>query len=196
MVDQQYIDYIKNNMNNYSIESLKQQLLNSGLSQTDVDEAVRLSKDNTRNSEHMFESDSKVVAEEIKGSFDMMQRSTYFRFFITNKRLIGAKTSGTFWWYMVLGLIGTLIAWSQAKSKGKQLETLTPESILKADKNNFEVPLTNINIELHGPKFLSTGKLIFNPTGQKNTFMFEDKKAYQTTTEMLKQIIPQQVTIK
>jgi hypothetical protein len=196
MVEQQYIDYIKNNINTYPIESLKTQLLNSGVSTQDVDEAVRLATGNSNISEHMFESDSKIVNEEIKGSFDMTQRSTYYRFFLTNKRLIVAKTSGTFWWWMILGTIGTLIAWGQAKGKGKQLESLTPESILKSNKHNFEVAFEELTIELNNPKFLSPGKLTLNLSGTKKTFMFEDKKAYQKTSELLKQIIPNKISVK
>ena len=100
--------------------------------------------------------------------------------FFSSNRLIVAKTVGGKWRFALasFGVWGEDAADSRAKQKAEKLRELSPESILKADKNNFAIPYSDITkVEMKKGGRMRGSKLkVFTDT-KKYDFRIFSKRA-------------------
>jgi hypothetical protein len=85
----------------------------------------------------------------IAGKMFALKPGIYYALFFTSKRLIAAKVGG-----QLKDLLGP-IALKEYAEKAEELKKVSIESILKADKDNFEIPyidITSIEVEKAGWK--------------------------------------------
>jgi hypothetical protein len=63
--------------------------------------------------------------------------------YFTSERTVVAKTSGGKS-SMLLGAVGGVLQYQEAKKKGEQYSQLSLEDILKADKSNYAIPTSEV----------------------------------------------------
>lgn len=83
------------------------------------------------------------MSEEIKGhimagKMFALKPGTYYALFFTSRRLIAAKVGG-----QLKDMLGP-VALREYAEKAEELKEVSIESVLKADKDNFEIPYTDI----------------------------------------------------
>lgn len=191
MVNQQAIDYIKAYKDTYPIDSLRSQLLKNGFSQGDIDEAVLIvTQPQTPQAPSMLIQNQSNAAEDglekVKGAFNVSSGNTFYRIYITDRRIIIAQTGNTFWLFFMLGWIGSMISLALINKRVEQLDSLTPESILKSNNHNKEFSMGLVSsVELKKPGFMSFGKVTI-VAEKKSVYTFADKQAYLAAEEVLK----------
>lgn len=133
-----------------------------------------------------------------------------FTLFITNRRIIAAKTGGLGANFAAAGaasggLVGGLIgAGIDARATGgmnkKTLEysQMTPDQMISKDKKNFEIQLPSIqSVEMKQPGFIGQGEIKFITPGKDHKFMLDvSKEIFAQYIPMLQGILPGRVYVK
>jgi hypothetical protein len=170
---------------------LKSQLLKNGFSQSDIDEAVAASQQPQMPEAPPIPKEVQSVQaddglEKVKGTFNVSSGNTFYRIYITDRRAIVVQTRNTFWLFFMLGWIGSMISLALMNKKVEQLDSLTPESILKSNNHNKGFDIGSVSsIELKKPGFMSFGKVTI-VADKKTAYNFADKQAYLAAEEVLK----------
>ena len=131
------------------------------------------------------------MSEEILGIIRTMSSSgtTYYDLCFTSNRMIAAKIGSTF------GII--IITDYLAMKKSEKLKKISIESILKADKKNFEIPYTEITkVEMKKPRALSVYIRIFTHTKKyKFKFLNPGKKEFDAHESLVRSVLPDKLFI-
>ncbi len=133
-----------------------------------------------------------------------------FSLFITNRRIVAAKTGGlganfTAAGAAGAGIVGGLIgAGIDARSSGgmtkKTLEysQMMPEQMLAQDKKNFEIPFMSIqSVEMKEPGFIGQGEIKVKTGGKDHRFMIDtSKEIFAEYVQTFHQALPGRVFVK
>jgi hypothetical protein len=119
------------------------------------------------------------MVETIIGSIDVDHIMLCF----TENRLIVSKTGGkgkALGVALAFGAIGSGLAARSEKKKREELKKLTPESVLKADKNNFAIPHSNIvRMEMKKKRFSAFVRVIADQQFGKDMKRKKDNRTQQ-----------------
>ena len=133
-----------------------------------------------------------------------------FSLFLTNMRIIAAKTGGlganlTAAGAASGGIVGGLIeAGIDARSSGgmnkKTLEysQMTPDQMIARDKKNFEIPFAMIqSVEMKQPGFMGQGEIKVKMQGKDYRFMLDtSKEIFAQYIQTFNQSLPGRVFVK
>lgn len=134
------------------------------------------------------------MAEEKLGMIRTKLGTVDYDLFFTEKRIVAAKTGSTAGWGALIGVLGQLIAMHYSKKKSEQLSKLSIESIMTADKKNFEINYTDIvNAEVKKPGTFSIGKLIINTGVKKHKFLLNEKKLFNEHNEIFQKCLSSKI---
>jgi len=126
-----------------------------------------------------------MSAEEIYSKVKCLRGSKHIDMYITTNRIIIAKIGSNLGWTLAFGVVGTYAAQRSADKKSAQLSQLTPESILKADKHNYEILNNEITqIEIKKPGAITTGKISIKTTYKTHKFVFKTKEEYNNNIDL------------
>jgi len=133
-----------------------------------------------------------------------------FSLFLTDKRIIVAKTGGLGANFTAAGaasggIVGGLIgAGLDARSSGgmskktAEYYSLTPDQMLVKDKKNFEIHYASVqSVEMKQPGFIGQGEIKFKTAGKDKRFMLDtSKEIFSTHIVSLQQVLPGRVFLK
>jgi len=133
-----------------------------------------------------------------------------FSLFLTNRRIVAAKTGGlganlTAAGAAGGGLIGGLIgAGLDARSAGGmtkktlELSQMSPDQMIAQDKKNFEIPYVSIqSVEMKEPGFMGQGEIKVKASGKDHRFMLEtSKEIFAQYIQAFNQSLPGRVYVK
>jgi len=133
-----------------------------------------------------------------------------FSLFLTNMRIIAAKTGGLGANFTAAGaasggIVGGLIgAGIDARSSGgmnkKTLEysQMTPDQMIAKDKKNFEIPFVIIqSVEMKQPGFMGQGEIKVKTQGKDYRFMLDtSKEIFAQYIQTFNQSLPGKVFVK
>ena len=141
------------------------------------------------------------MSEEIKGFIKTMAvglGNQYCDLYITTNRLIVAKTGSTLGWSVAFGAVGGAIAQHGAKKRAEALRELSPESILSADKKNYDISYATISkVEMKKPGMLSGGQIrIFTTSDKKHVFAIQDKKAFDDYVNLVNSVLSTKLSVE
>jgi hypothetical protein len=122
-------------------------------------------------------------------------RTEFYNLIVTDKRIIGAKTGGTF--FATRGLVGAMVK-KAAKDRqdADKFSDKDLEEIINLDKDNFAVPFTGFN-QIKIAKLLGQPQIRFklNKEGKKLNrksavpdFLNLDKQYFETLQTTLKEL--------
>jgi len=118
-----------------------------------------------------------------------------YALYFTSSRLIAAKTVNTTLWGF-LWPIGDHIALNKAKKRSEELKKLSFESILKADKKNFEIPYAEITkVEMKKARVLSVPEISIFTHTQKYEFVIWEKKEFDAHESLVRSVLPDKLSI-
>jgi hypothetical protein len=118
------------------------------------------------------------LSEEVVGVVPVI-RSAFMRIitetlYFTAERTVVAKTSGGKS-SMLLGAVGGVLQYQEAKKKGEQYSQLSLEDILKADKSNYAIPTSEVT-EVELKKYGKVAKINFKTTTQHGKTLYGETK--------------------
>ena len=133
-----------------------------------------------------------------------------FSLFLTNRRIIAAKTGGLAANFTAAGaasggIVGGLIgAGLDARSSGgmtkKTLEysQMSPDQMLGQDKKNFEIQFASIqSVEMKNPGFIGQGEIKIKTSGKDHRFMIDtSKEIFAQYIQTFNQALPGRVFVK
>lgn len=94
--------------------------------------------------------------------------------YFTSERTVVARTSGGKGG-MLLGAVGGLLQYEEARKKGEQYSQLALEDILKADKNNYAIPASEVT-EIELKKYGKVAKINMKTTSEHGKAMYGETK--------------------
>ncbi len=94
--------------------------------------------------------------------------------YFTLERTVVARTSGGKSG-MLLGAVGGLLQYEEAKKKGEQYSQLSLEEVLKADKNNYAI-LSSEVAEVELKKYGKVARISMKTSSQHGKSMYGDTK--------------------
>ena len=133
-----------------------------------------------------------------------------FSLFLTNMRIVAAKTGGLAANFTAAGaasggIVGGLIgAGLDARSSGgmtkKTLEysQMTPDQMIARDKKNFEIPYAIVqSVEMKQPGFIGQGEIKVKTQGKDYKFMLDtSKEIFAQYIQIFQQSLPGRVFVK
>ncbi len=123
--------------------------------------------------------------------------------YFTPERTVVARTTGGKSG-MLLGAVGGILQYEEAKKKGEQYNQLALEEILKADKNNYAIPISEVT-EIELKKFGKVAKINMKTTTAHGKAMYGETKwqtleAWKDTGEkyenMLRTVFKDKLVVK
>ena len=83
------------------------------------------------------------------------------------------------------------------RKKAEEFAEISAEEILKADKNNFAIPYSEIlKVEMKKGGFLSPPNITIFTADKKYSFKILDKKAFDSCVELVRTALPEKVYVK
>ena len=135
-----------------------------------------------------------MSSEEIYSKVKCLKGSNHIDMYITTNRIIIAKVGSNLGWTLAFGVVGSVAANRSAEKKSSQLSQLSPESILKADKKNYDIKNNEIiEIEFKKPGALSTGKITIKTHNDIHKFVFKNKDEYNKNIDLFTRIYSSRV---
>ncbi len=145
--------------------------------------------------------------EEMLGTIDLP--SDHRMLYFTPNRVIVAKTGGSAGW--LFGAIGAAAEAYRETKKREELKKLSPESVLKADKNNFAIPYSSIlRVEMKkkgifgsicviaDQKFGRDMKKKKDKTIGRDVYRYEKriaKKGFEDCVDCVRSVLPEKVMV-
>jgi hypothetical protein len=123
----------------------------------------------------------------------LLPEGRYYGLYFTSNRIIVAVLSGS-----IYTVIGKVIADYSSSKRSDELKKLSPESILKAKKTNFEIPYAEITkVEIKKPRALSAAKIrIFTHTKKyKFVFATPGKSEFEAHENLVRSALPDKLFI-
>jgi len=138
-----------------------------------------------------------MSVEEIYSRIKCIKNGNQIEMYITTNRIIIAKTGNNLGWTLAFGMVGSLAAQHSADKKSNQLSQLTPESVLKSNKKNFDIQNNEIiEIEIKKPGTLSPGKITLKTHDSTYKFIFKDKEEYTKNINLFERLYKNKLIIK
>lgn len=128
------------------------------------------------------------MTEEIHGVIEncMGNIGRNINLFFTSNRVIVAKTGNTFAWQYAFGAVGGIIEKKAIQKRSEEMKKLSVESILTADKKNFDIPYIEVNkVEMKKPGMLSGGIIKIFTNTKKYQFVLQNKKSYENYLNLM-----------
>ncbi|MCX6672101.1 MAG: hypothetical protein NTX92_09305 [Euryarchaeota archaeon] len=138
------------------------------------------------------------MSEEIKGFFKGEYNAKMYALYFTTNRLIVAKTASGLALGVAFGMIGRSIAKRSGNKRSESLGELSPDSILSADKQNYDIPYSAIStVEMKKPSMISKCVLrIYTTDNKKHQFLLDDKNAFDDQYNLMNSVLSSKLTVR
>lgn len=114
--------------------------------------------------------------------------------YFTSNRVIVAKLGGM-GLTLAFGVLGALAESRMRAKKEEQLSKLSPQSILTADKKNFEIPYTEVSKVEMSKGFLGSKIRIITVGAKKHQFKLSKPKEFQSYVNVLQPILSDKLSV-